>query len=217
VDVDLLRFPCSILSLDVQDVMGSHSVNVHGSLMKYRLDKNRNVLGEEVYQVKEKEKGKEHSNEEDDESMSPDYELVKKQITDQEGCRLRGYFYVNKVPGNFHISSHAFGPTVQRLYSDGYFNFDLSHKINHISFGDDKDLKIIKKTFKTGELNPLDNTEKNENSKKLYEYYLKVREKIIIIFKNYLLVYYKSLKLMIFLKKLLIISTYCNISKFLLN
>jgi hypothetical protein len=182
-DVDLLRFPCSILSLDVQDVMGSHSVNVHGSLMKYRLDKNRNVLGEEVYQVKEKKKENNPQEEDDDESAMPDYELVKKQISDKEGCRLRGYFYVNKVPGNFHISSHAFGPTVQRLYSDGYFNFDLSHKINHISFGDDKDLKIIKKTFNTGELNPLDNTEKNENSKILYEYYLKVSEnQILMIF-----------------------------------
>lgn len=171
------RFPCSILSLDVQDVMGSHSVNVHGSLMKYRLDKNKKVLGEEVYHVKEKKKDPNNPNNEDDddEELMPDYELVKKQITDQEGCRIKGYFLVNKVPGNFHISSHAYSPIIHKLFADGFFNYDLSHKINHISFGEDKDLKIIKKIFNTGELNPLDHTEKNENSKKLYEYYLKVR------------------------------------------
>ena len=184
VDIDLHRFPCSILSLDVQDVMGSHSVNVHGSLMKYRLDKDKKVLGEEVYHVKEKKKDKNsnpnsHDDDDYDEGLMPDYELVKKQITDKEGCRIKGYFLVNKVPGNFHISSHAFSPIIQRLFSDGFFEYDLSHKINHISFGDDKDLKTIKKTFNTGELNPLDHTEKNENSKKLYEYYLKVKSYLL--------------------------------------
>jgi hypothetical protein len=154
--------------------MGSHSLNIHGSLMKYRLDKNGNVLGEEVYNVKEK-ANKNADDHSVDEEYMPDYEKVKKEIIDQEGCRIRGYFLVNKVPGNFHISSHAFAPVIQRLASDGYFNFDLSHKINHIFFGEDKDLKIIRNTFNTGELNPLDSTEKIEKTKKVYEYYIKVR------------------------------------------
>jgi hypothetical protein len=153
--------------------MGSHSVNIHGSLMKYRLDKSGTILGEEVYNVKEKKDKSSGVAEEEDDDM-PNYEMVKKEITNQEGCRLKGYFLVNKVPGNFHISSHAFGPIIQKLASEGFFNFDVSHKINHISFGDDKDLKVIKKKFNTGELNPLDNSEKIEKSRKVYEYYIKV-------------------------------------------
>jgi len=176
VDIELYRLPCSILSLDIQDVMGSHTVNIHGSLMKYRLDKDKKILGEEKYNVKEKKKDvakKDDDDDNDDDSM-PDYELVKKEISNQEGCKIKGYFLVNKVPGNFHISSHAFSPIIHRLFTDGFLNFDLSHKINHISFGDDKDFKIIKTRFNTGELSPLDHTEKVDSNKKFYEYYLKV-------------------------------------------
>lgn len=176
-DLDLIRLPCSILSLDIQDVMGSHTVNIHGSLMKYRLDRNGKAISQEVYQVKKKEDGEKktdhHGHSHNDEDM-PDFESVKKQLIDQEGCRIKGYFLVNKVPGNFHISSHAYGAVVQRLAAQGYFTFDVSHRINHISFGDDKDLKKIRSNFNTGELNPLDNTEKAETAKKVYEYYIKV-------------------------------------------
>jgi hypothetical protein len=33
-----------------------------------------------------------------------------------EGCLLEGTIIINKVPGNFHISTHAFGGIVGRLY-----------------------------------------------------------------------------------------------------
>jgi Endoplasmic reticulum vesicle transporter len=168
----MYRLPCSILSLDVQDVMGSHSVNVHGTLLKDRLDKSHNVLSQMVHKTKAIDAKEDHHHEENEQ---PDYEEVKKQIIEGEGCRLYGTFLVNKVPGNFHISSHAFGYTIQRLFSDGITNFDVNHKIHHISFGDDSDIKLIKSTFNTGILNPLDNVEKaDEHVKKTYEYYLKV-------------------------------------------
>ena len=54
--------------------------------------------------------------------------------------------------------------------------FDVTHKINHISFGDDSDLKQIKAKFGVGVLNPLDNVKKSDTDlKKTYEYYLKVK------------------------------------------
>jgi len=182
VDIDLVRLPCSILSLDIQDVMGSHTVNIHGSLMKYRLSKTGQVLGEEKYEIKEKktkEEKKDSGNQEsedddDDESHLPDYEMVKSEINNTEGCRIRGYFFVNKVPGNFHISSHAFSPIIHKLFADGYTNFDVSHKITHLSFGEDKDLKVIKQNFADGELNPLDGVSKIDEARKFYEYYIKV-------------------------------------------
>lgn len=37
-DMVFTRLPCDILSLDAQDVMGSHSVNLEGELHKYRVD-----------------------------------------------------------------------------------------------------------------------------------------------------------------------------------
>jgi len=39
----------------------------------------------------------------------------------------------------------------------------LSHKINHISFGEDADMKDIKKKFQKGVLNPIDGTIKVKN------------------------------------------------------
>ena len=48
------------------------------------------------------------------------YEEIKKQVSEREGCQLKGFFKVNKVPGNFHISSHAFGPTISRLAGDEF-------------------------------------------------------------------------------------------------
>ncbi len=45
-DIVFPRFPCDILSLDAQDIMGSHSVNLEGDLKKNRLDAHGNVLEE---------------------------------------------------------------------------------------------------------------------------------------------------------------------------
>jgi hypothetical protein len=95
VDIEMLRIPCSIISLDLQDIMGSHTVNIHGSIMKYKLDKNGKVIGESLYKTKNPEHHGEFHEEEDEEM--PDYEEVKKQFQNQEGCQLKGYFLVNKV------------------------------------------------------------------------------------------------------------------------
>jgi hypothetical protein len=59
------------------------------------------------------------------------------------------------------------------LASEGIF-IDTSHKINHLSFGESKDLKLIKRIFGTGELNPLDKSIKIDSARKVYEYYMKV-------------------------------------------
>ncbi len=94
----MLRIPCSIISLDLQDIMGSHTVNIHGSIMKYKLDKNGKVIGESLYKTKNPEKhGEDHHEENHEDEEMPDYEEVKKEFQNQEGCQLRGYFLVNKV------------------------------------------------------------------------------------------------------------------------
>eukprot|EP00795_Rhopilema_esculentum_P011953 gene11953-2528_t len=44
------------------------------------------------------------------------------------GCRFEGTFHVNRVPGNFHVSTHGADhqPT----------NFDMTHVVNGLQFGD---------------------------------------------------------------------------------
>ena len=34
-------------------------------------------------------------------------DTVKKDINNGEGCRMKTTFKVNKVPGNFHVSTHS--------------------------------------------------------------------------------------------------------------
>lgn len=104
----------------------------------------------------------------------PSMDLVKSEIEAQEGCQVYGFFYVKKVPGNFHISAHAYGKIVQQLMALGFFNFNVAHTINHISFGNNADLNIVKSIFDDGMLNTLNGIHKHESQKIVYEYYLKV-------------------------------------------
>lgn len=154
--------------------MGEHSVNLEGSMMKYKLDKKGNTISQEPYKSI-KVDSKEDNGHGHDHFAQPDYNEVKKEVTNSEGCRIKGYFLVNKVPGNFHVSSHAFGPTIQRLANEGLLKVDLNHKINHLSFGNDEELRNVKAVFQEGVLNPLDNLQKNNNKHKaVYEYYIKI-------------------------------------------
>ena len=47
IDITFNRMPCDILSLDVQDILGTHKTDVMGDLQKQRLDKNGKFLSSE--------------------------------------------------------------------------------------------------------------------------------------------------------------------------
>lgn len=55
-------------------------------------------------------------------------ETAKLPINNKEGCMFAGTFYINKVPGNFHMSTHATGR------HDIQPNFQ--HILHELSFGD---------------------------------------------------------------------------------
>mmetsp|Transcript_11114 Transcript_11114/g.18646 ORF Transcript_11114/g.18646 Transcript_11114/m.18646 type:complete len:237 (+) Transcript_11114:473-1183(+) len=81
--------------------------------------------------------------------MEVQEEIVKetaKALENQEGCKLSGFVFINKVPGNFHISGHHYPDAVRQLFMRG-LKLDFSHKINHLSFGDLEDVSLIEKNF----------------------------------------------------------------------
>ena len=83
-------------------------------------------------------------------------EKVREELDQKMGCQMQGYVQINRVPGNFHISTHAYGDIVIALQMQGYV-FDFSYKINHVSFGKQEDMTEIQKRFyNLGILNPLD-------------------------------------------------------------
>ncbi|TNV72189.1 hypothetical protein FGO68_gene5045 [Halteria grandinella] len=74
------------------------------------------------------------------------YAETLKAMDAEEGCLVEGTVIINKVPGNFHLSTHAFGQVVYMIYSNGR-QLDFSHTINHLSFGNDTQMKQIMSRF----------------------------------------------------------------------
>jgi hypothetical protein len=155
--------------------MGSHSINIDGTVVKNMIDKKGNIIGK--YEDSKPLAIEKNTPKEGKHIIpQPNYENVKNSLKNEEGCQVFGNISVLKVPGNFHISSHSYAQIISKLATEGFYKFDLTHTINHISFGEEDDIKQIKSKFNVGILNPIDNTSKsNSNNKKMiYEYYLKV-------------------------------------------
>jgi len=181
-DVTMPLMPCELLSFDAQDVMGSHEVDAHGNLVKDRLTSKGDVIATE--EVKTSHYGASsgltrHFTYSYD---NQDTERIKKMIHSGEGCRVRGYVKVNKVPGNVHLSTYSHSYLFGSLYQETR-NMNITHTINHFSFGVDADISYIQRHFKdTGVVAPLDGltqvvTEKKAGSyidSSIFEYYTKV-------------------------------------------
>ena len=73
--------------------MGSHSVNIEGDIHKTRIS----AKGEYFDRIK-------NNNHNNKFNMPKALNAFK----NKEGCNLSGTMLLNKVPGNFHISSHAY-------------------------------------------------------------------------------------------------------------
>jgi hypothetical protein len=41
-------------------------------------------------------------------------------INNKKGCRMKGFFEIDRVPGNFHFSCHGYGSIIHRLVNQGY-------------------------------------------------------------------------------------------------
>ncbi|EGR31815.1 hypothetical protein IMG5_101180 [Ichthyophthirius multifiliis] len=163
-DIDFPKFPCDILSLDMQDIMGSHTVNIEGTINKRRISSDGNYF--DLLKAGA-----------DDSEFN--LQRATQAYMDKEGCNISGTMLVNKVPGNFHISSHAYGHVLGQVLSNaGKNTIDLSHKVKHLSFGDEFDLKNIKRQFSQGLLHPMDNKQKDKPQNILngitYQYYINI-------------------------------------------
>jgi len=181
-DVTLPNMPCELLSFDAQDVMGSHEVDAHGNLFKERLTSKGDFIARE--EIKNSHYGASstltrHFSYSYD---NGDVDRIRNMIHSGEGCRVKGFVKVNKVPGNVHLSTYSHSYLFGSLYQETR-NMNISHKINHVSFGVDEDIGYIQKHFKgTGIVSPLDGVSQVVTEKKtgayidsaIFEYYTKV-------------------------------------------
>jgi len=83
-----------------------------------------------------------------------DVKRAEKAFEDGEGCTLKGFISVNRVPGNFHIGSHAYNEILMLLGK----RTNLTHTINHLSFGRKRHITSIESKFQanTDGIAPLD-------------------------------------------------------------
>ena len=123
--------------------MMSHHPNI-GSIKKYRLDRDGKRVESDDFELL-----REHDPERQ-------LKMASDAFDNQYGCRLVGSFTVKEVPGNFHISSHAY----QNIYAmlmmkQKIKTLDVSHKINYLFFGNEGDLKKVQAQHKETEMSRL--------------------------------------------------------------
>ncbi|KAF4652761.1 hypothetical protein FOL47_010861, partial [Perkinsus chesapeaki] len=188
-DITFPRLPCDLLSFDAQDVMGSHAVEVSGHFFAERLTASGEVIGKDEVKAS-------RSNGMLGQGLwsqglfggsgvaGESAERVRKMLEDKEGCRLVGFVKVNRVPGHLHLSSHSIsyllGGYAAYFNSAGFghqksegvdkkrHEIDMSHTINHLSFGDEDEIISTLATWPQAKiLAPLDGLTKEVSRNRL--------------------------------------------------
>lgn len=173
IDVELYNLPCELLSVEIRNNLGLNVQNIEGNLTKYSLDSKHNVIGQKPYEIKSLGRfGHDH-----DHIAQPDYELVKTQSKNKEGCKLKGEFFVDAVPGSFIISAKAFSSTLDRLRREGLGQINVEHVINDLSFGEKiSRFRLLGFGYENYKLmHTLKNKKRiNDRVPMFYQYYLKI-------------------------------------------
>ena len=146
-DIDIDHIPCDLLAILTADALGERSSDIKGEITKSRLDKKGRVLDITKYEIKE-----------------PNYEKIKTEMSNDEGCNLKGHFFVDAVPGSFLITSGYYGNIVQRMAAEGILKINAQHKINQISFGETKERYQIWSNFGISYKNEINDYQYTYNS-----------------------------------------------------
>ena len=142
-DIEFPRYPCEVISLDLDDLIGSHHPNL-GSLEKWRLDKEGQYLDSRGYELMRETNPKKQ------------LDAVRDAFKNGHGCRMVGSFTVKEVPGNFHISCHAYLNHYMQMMTEGLTDkIDMSHKIHSLYFGSEHHLKSLQRQHPEAKLHLL--------------------------------------------------------------
>ena len=130
VNMELLfnSVPCHLLSLDTVDIMNNHRGDISDTIDKKKYFHSSRKIGER---------------------HKPNRSLADlvNAVNSNEGCAFVGKFWINQVPGEYHISFHNYRGLwrdFQAKHRDISGKVKLSHSIKHLSFGSTKE-KIVKR------------------------------------------------------------------------
>ena len=159
IDIEIDHIPCDLLAILTADALGEKSIDINGEVTKSRMDKFGKILDEQKYEIKD-----------------VNYNKVKLEMNNDEGCKLKGFFYVDAVPGTFQITSGYYGTIIQKLANERVLKLNSQHKIKQISFGEFNRNEIWsnfgRNIAKLSYL--LNNIKKNDKNAKVHQYYLKI-------------------------------------------
>jgi len=95
IDITFPYIPCDIIGLSLRDSLNNHVSDYYGELHKHRLDSSGKDLGIETW-------GERNVARQDLRART------KTEFDQKQGCRFEGYLELNRVPGNFYISTQDF-------------------------------------------------------------------------------------------------------------
>ena len=91
-----------MLSLDIENILKVHKVNIGETIKKYELP--GDVLYDDSHMPRNEKKAK-----------------IEQDFKSGKGCRMKGYFHIDRVPGNFHFSCHGYGDIIQEFINEGTY------------------------------------------------------------------------------------------------
>ena len=116
IGITFKELPCSIISVDQEDLIGHHRLNIAETVNKIPLDSS----------------GSPNNNHYD--ARYPD--KLMNSIKNKEGCFVEGYIPISKVQGDVHISFHAYRDIFSYMIEKGIDkNISLAHKFSLFNFG----------------------------------------------------------------------------------
>lgn len=130
IDITFPYIPCDIIGLNMRDGLNNAVNDYYGELHKHRLSKDGEDLSIESWG--EKVSGRTNV-----------AQRALKEFREGQGCRFEGFLELNRVPGNFYISTFDFQDIIMMAAQEGLY-IDNSFTINHFSFGSKADFASIK-------------------------------------------------------------------------
>ena len=164
-EIKFPNIPCSLLSVDQEDSVGNHRMDISDSLEKWRVSPKMTPIQHFTGR-----------------GLSDPDKLIK-EINEGEGCTIKGYVPISKVPGDIHISHHNYADMFYYLKSqreDLFAKISLSHKVDHIYFGDTELNSKILHRFGLDEMQSAFNqlsglpNYQGDPLKKNYDYFIKL-------------------------------------------
>ena len=186
INISLPSYPCAVLSVDVQDQLGSHALDVGDTLRKYRLRASGSSAST-ASAVSSQPLPLEPVRDSAGRAVEAPLHATRAEALLQrgEGCWVLGHLEVKRVPGNFHISAHSRPELLESLLSALEIRHpNVTHTIHHLSFGAPQSAAADWPRFFDGlgeraaAFSPLDRTQRTSlpdpKGSSSFEYYLKI-------------------------------------------